>query len=441
MKSNIIEFTVSQLSNRIKALIEDNVGYVRVVGEIGGLKKAASGHVYFSLKENSDVLSSVCFRGKMAMVNFPIEDGMKIAALGKVTTYGGRSNYQIIIDKIELAGIGELIKEIELRKQKLLKEGLFDKIHKKPLPFWPGKIGIITSSTGAVIQDMQSRLQSRFPSHVLLYPATTQGVNAVVEIIAGLNFLQNLPDSKKPDVIIIARGGGSFEDLLPFNDEVLVREVFAAKIPIVSAIGHETDTTIIDFVSDVRAETPTAAIEIITPILGELQKRVIDLDHQIDGGLRTVLIQKFQLLESLDQLITHPKNILQNKQEKLASIMQYLQSILEFYLRNKENNLIGLGNNILATSFSTAEKEQKIISLFDKISLAIKNNFQQKTDELEFIEKLLQSYDYYSVLKRGYSLIRDQEFKIIKSVEDLLSDKELLVEMGDGVKKIRVGLH
>ena len=251
IQHNIVQYSVGEISRSIKRLVEDNFGYVKVVGEVSGFKKASSGHCYFSLKDEEALISCVCFRGSAASLKFNIEDGIQIAVFGKVTTYEGRSNYQIIVQKAEISGVGALMEVIEKRRKMLLAEGLFEEKHKKPLPFWPSKIGVITSKTGAVIEDIIHRVEDRFPTHIMLYPTAVQGQNAAKEIIEGIKYFNSLSDNI-PNVIIIARGGGSVEDLLPFNDEALVRAVFACDIPIVSAVGHETDTTLIDYVSDVR---------------------------------------------------------------------------------------------------------------------------------------------------------------------------------------------
>lgn len=431
---NIAQYTVSQLSQSLKNVVEDSFGYVKIIGEIGGLKKATSGHLYFSLKENNDILAAVCFRQKAINLKFPLEDGVKITAFGKVTIYSGRSNYQIIIEKVEIAGVGELIKEIELRKQKLLKEGLFDQKHKKTLPFWPEKIGIITSATGAVIEDMKSRLHSRFPTNVALYPVSTQGIDTVSDITTALRFFHNLPQHNQPNIIIIARGGGSFEDLLPFNDEALAREIFKSQIPIISAIGHETDTTIIDFVSDVRAETPTAAIEIATPVLRDLKSQIINLENILSLEFKKFLSQKEKNILSLERQIIHPLANIERKQEKVTMMMVYLQKIINFKLSQKINAFQALDKMFLAQKFSINDKLELVSNLYEKIENLLSNQFIQKQQKLDFITKLLASYDYQSVLQRGYCLVRNSDNKIINSIQKLKNNDKVSVEMTDGVK-------
>ena len=302
--SNILEFTVSQFSQNIKRLIEDNFGYVKINGEISGLKKASSGHWYFSLKDNTSLINAICFKNVAQLIAFEVSDGLEVSIFGRVTTYEGRSNYQIIVEKITIAGIGALLEAINKRKQKLLEEGLFDAIHKKPLPFFPKKIAVITSKTGAVLQDIINRISARCPTHILLYPSLMQGNQAAIEVIAGIKFLNKLPIAKRPQLIIIARGGGSFEDLLPFNDEDLVRAVFNSEIPIISAIGHETDTSLIDLVSDLRAPTPTAAAEIATPVLDDLVQKINYLDQRIFGLISKNFDKKTYDLQNLKKYLT-----------------------------------------------------------------------------------------------------------------------------------------
>ncbi|MGI9486331.1 MAG: exodeoxyribonuclease VII large subunit, partial [Geminicoccaceae bacterium] len=247
-RPNIAEFTVSELSGALKRTIEDAYGYVRVRGEISGFKRAASGHLYFALKDEKALIDGVCWRGTAGKLGFQPEDGLEVVASGRITTYAGRSKYQIIIDRLEPAGAGALMALLEERKKKLAEEGLFDRERKRALPFLPDVIGVVTSPTGAVIQDILHRLGERFPRHVLLWPVAVQGDKAKDEIAAAIEGFNRLPAdgvTPRPDVLIVARGGGSLEDLWAFNEEIVVRAAAASEIPLISAVGHETDTTLI----------------------------------------------------------------------------------------------------------------------------------------------------------------------------------------------------
>ena len=321
MSQNIPQFTVAEFSKAIKLTVENAFGYVKISGEITGLKKASSGHLYFNLKEENSLLTAVCFRNQAKNIDFEIGDGLQICAYGQITVYEGRSNYQIIVDKIEIAGIGAILEMIEKRRQKLASEGLFDEVYKKPIPFFPRIVGVITSETGAVIEDIKHRIQDRCPLNLLLYPSAVQGDKAPLEIIAGIRYFNALKHNR-PEVIIIARGGGSFEDLLAFNDENLVREVFKSEIPIISAVGHETDFTLIDFVADLRAPTPTASAEFVTPVLAELRQNLNNILRNIDNSKENYFKNKLQEILNLSKNIISPQKYLENIENKYINLFE-----------------------------------------------------------------------------------------------------------------------
>src|SRR3954469_24019513 len=266
---NSAAISVSDLAFRLKRTVEDAFGYVRVRGEISGWKRAASGHCYLCLKDDKAVLDGVLWKATAAALAFRPEDGVEVVATGKLTTYPGRSRYQIVIDRLELAGQGALMALLDKRRRALAAEGLFDEDRKKKLPFHPRVIGVVTSPTGAVIRDILHRLADRCPCHVLLWPVPGQGDAAAPAIAAAIRGFDSLPADgamPRPDLVIVARGGGSIEDLWAFNEEEVVRAAAESPIPLISAVGHETDTTLIDFAADLRAPTPTAAAEIAVPV-------------------------------------------------------------------------------------------------------------------------------------------------------------------------------
>ncbi|KTT74683.1 exodeoxyribonuclease VII large subunit [Sphingomonas endophytica] len=271
---NAMALSVGELSGRLKRMVEGEFGHVRLRGEISGYKRATSGHVYLCLKDESAVIDGVMWKGSAAGLAFRPEDGVEVVATGRLTTYPGRSKYQIVIEKMELAGAGALMALLEKLKAKLAGEGLFDPATKKPLPFMPRVIGVVTSPTGAVIRDILHRLEDRCPTHVLVWPVKVQGAGAAEEVAAAVRGFDALAPGgavPRPDLVIVARGGGSIEDLWAFNEEVVVRAVAGCSIPIISAVGHETDTTLCDHAADLRAPTPTAAAEIAVPVLAELR--------------------------------------------------------------------------------------------------------------------------------------------------------------------------
>ncbi len=283
--TNTPEYTVSELGQALKRTVESAYGYVRVRGEISGFKRAASGHVYLCLKDAGAVVDGVMWKAGAAALRFRPEDGLEVVATGKLTTYPGRSKYQIVIDRMEPAGAGALMALLEARKAALAAEGLFDPARKRPLPYIPGTIGVITSPTGAVIRDILHRLAERFPHRVLVWPVAVQGEAAAGQVaaaIAGFNALAADGDIPLPAVLIVARGGGSIEDLWAFNEEAVVRAVAASRIPVITAVGHETDTTLVDFAGDHRAPTPTAAAERAVPVLADLRATVGALAVRLD---------------------------------------------------------------------------------------------------------------------------------------------------------------
>ena len=267
--ANLHEFSVSELAGSVKRTIEDTYDRVRVRGELGRVTIAKSGHMYADLKDDRAVINTIMWKGNSSRLPFRPEEGLEVIAEGKLSTYPGRSNYQLIADTMNPAGAGALMALLEERKKKLAAEGLFAAERKKPLPYLPRTIGVVTSPTGAVIRDILHRIRERFPVHVIVWPALVQGERAASQIAAGIEGFNSFNENSRvtrPDVIIVARGGGSIEDLWPFNGEVVVRAAAASEIPLISAVGHETDTTLIDFVSDRRAPTPTGAAEIAVPV-------------------------------------------------------------------------------------------------------------------------------------------------------------------------------
>lgn len=429
---NVPEFSVSEFSRNIKRLIEDAFGFVRIRGEISGLKKHSSGHVYFSLKDEKALIAAVCFANIARNIDFELKDGLEVVISGQITTYEARSNYQIIVEKVEIAGIGALLEEIENRRKKLLSEGLFDEKHKKPLPFLPKKIAVITSPTGAVIEDIKHRIQARFPTNLIIYPSLMQGHNCAKSIISGIKFFNELTKNKKPDLIIIARGGGSFEDLLPFNDEELIREVFKSEIPIISAVGHETDTTLIDFVADLRAPTPTAAAEISTPVLANLLQNIDFLAQKLQENLAINLKRKSENLQNLMKYLISPKQYLQNLHEKFFATKEKLHFVLHSIFQSKQNNLA-------KNSLSTDSLKHKI-AILEKDFLFLAKNLQIKPQEqifaaqnrLKTAGKLLQNCDYKQILQRGFALIKDKKGNLITTLQNVKNKEIIEAEISDG---------
>src|SRR3954464_15462860 len=317
LASNLLEYTVSELSLALKRSIEDGFSHVRVRGEISGYKRHGSGHCYFALKDADAVLDAVCWRQTAIRIPLKPEDGMEVVCTGRLTTYPGRSKYQLVIDTIELAGIGALLRILEERRQRLAAEGLFAPERKKKLPFLPEVIGIVTSPTGAVIRDILHRLADRFPRRVLVWPVAVQGDGAAPQVAAAIAGFNRLPaggpgenNVHRPDLLIVARGGGSLEDLMPFNEEIVVRAAAESAIPLISAVGHETDTTLIDHAADRRAPTPTAAAEMAVPVRLDLVAEVSELGGRQRACMLKGLEHRRTALRSATRALPGPDALL-----------------------------------------------------------------------------------------------------------------------------------
>ena len=431
MSQNIPQFSVAEFSKAIKLTIENAFGYVKISGEITGFKRASSGHLYFNLKEENAVLTAVCFRNQANAIDFEIGDGLQICASGKITSYEGRSNYQIIVDKIEIAGIGAILEMIEKRRKKLAEEGLFDAVYKKKLPFFPKIIGVITSETGAVIEDIKHRISNRCPLNLLLYPSAVQGDKASREIIAGIKYFNGLKINR-PEIIIIARGGGSFEDLLPFNDEDLVREVFKSEIPIISAVGHETDFTLIDFVADVRAPTPTAGAEFATPVLEDLKNNFKNLEKNINNSIDNFFSKNHLALRNLERNLLSPQKFLENSQQKIINFSEKIEYSAKNFI---ENNFLKIQKIAIKSDFIFERikiSQQKIFYNFEAIKKNIENNLIQKNIRLEGFASTIKSCNYQQMLERGFAVLKDKNNRLITSCEDLKNQQKFTIKMHDG---------
>ena len=327
---NLVEMTVSELSAALKRTVEETYGYVRVRGELGNVKYHSSGHVYLDLKDEKACIAGVIWRMTAQRIRLKLEAGLEVVVTGRLTTYPGQSKYQIVIETLAPAGIGALMALVEERKRKLTAEGLFDPARKKPLPFLPQVVGVVTSPTGAVIRDILHRLTDRFPRRVLVWPVRVQGDGSPAEVAAAIRGFNALPRSAmpRPDVIIVARGGGSLEDLWSFNEEIVVRAAAASRIPLISAVGHETDVTLIDFASDRRAPTPTAAAEMVVPVRSELIGQVETCAGRLFAAWRRGAEAKRTELRNAARALPTPQNILSVPWQKLDGLAERLPRAL-----------------------------------------------------------------------------------------------------------------
>ena len=405
--------------------------------EISGLKRAASGHVYLTLKDDKAVLDGVMWRGMADRLNFRPEDGLEVVCTGKLTTYPGRSKYQIVIDVMEPAGVGALMALLEERKKKLAGEGLFDPGRKKPLPYLPAVIGVVTSPTGAVIRDILHRLRDRFPTHVLLWPVLVQGESAagqIAEAIRGFNALPEAGNIPRPDLLIVARGGGSLEDLWAFNEEEVVRAAAESAIPLISAVGHETDTTLIDFASDRRAPTPTAAAEIAVPVRSELLAYVEDQERRIKRSLNRSLEDKRERLAGLSRGLRDPASLIAEKVQHLDHLDSRLRQSVIGNLNFKGQQFFGaaakLRPQLLERTMKQYDDQLRQIEKQMERNLTIER--ERATDRLAATARLLESLSFRRVLKRGYSIVWDEAGKPISSVSGATEGRAVEIEFKDG---------
>ena len=468
--SNVPEFTVSELSGSLRKTVEETYSFVRVRGEISGFKRHSSGHLYFALKDADAVLDAVCWRGQAGRIAIAPEDGMEVVATGRLTTYPGRSKYQMVVERMELAGQGALLKLLEDRKKRLMAEGLFAPERKRPIPFLPDVIGVVTSPTGAVIRDILHRLAERFPRRVLLWPVAVQGDGAgqqIADAIRGFNALPTDGPVPRPDVLIVARGGGSLEDLMAFNEEVVVRAAAESLIPLISAVGHETDTTLIDFASDLRAPTPTAAAEKAVPVRAELLATIAELSGRLVAAGQRGLEDRRQRLGHTFRALPHPRRVMEECGQRLDDRTERLGNAMPLFLDRRRAELYRLGGRLRHPREQIAEAAHRLSTLATRLDHAVKTTraaeqatlerrrmqldqissrltqslprlMTDRTGRLEATGKLLESFSYRKVLERGYAVVRDAAGAPVISARAALPGTALAVEFSDGTAQVLV---
>ena len=483
--TNLAEYSVSELSGSIKRTVETAFDQVRVRGEISGYRGPhSSGHAYFSLKDDRARIDAVIWKGTFSRLKFRPEEGMEVIATGKVTTFPGSSKYQIVIETLEPAGAGALMALIEERKRKLGAEGLFDADRKKRLPFMPRVIGVVTSPTGAVIRDILHRISDRFPVHVLVWPVKVQGEGSGEEVanaIRGFNALEPGGAIPRPDVLIVARGGGSLEDLWSFNDEIVVRSAAESLIPLISAVGHETDWTLIDYAADVRAPTPTGAAEMAVPVKAELEAQAAGLAARLQGCMNRQMDQRRQsvralmrALPSLDQLLALPRrrfdeaaaglgrglelNTINKRRgfERVAShlrpdllsgrIAERRQMLNERMARaermverliDRSKSRVGRAEAVFASlparlQAQTGRARDHLANLAHRADTSTFHHLTRARAALAAQDRVLQSLSYKNVLKRGYAVIRDEEDRPVSQAAALSAGAAVSIEFADG---------
>ena len=428
---NTLELSVSELSESIKGLIENNFEYVRVRGEIGRVSKPASGHIYFDLKDSDSVISGIIWKGNALKLDIRPEEGLEVICTGKVTTYKGQSKYQIIVDKVEPAGIGALMALLEKRKKILEAEGLFLDRYKKAIPYLPKTIGVITSPSGAVIRDIIHRLEERFPLHVIVWPVRVQGETCPEEVVDAIEGFHLVDQSNisRPDVIIIARGGGSLEDLWGFNDESVARAVFNSKIPIISAIGHETDNTLIDLVSDLRAPTPTAAAEKAVPVKEHLLEGLRDNKVRLKSSILRKIREKNERNKIINMAFPSILKIIQYPQQRVENISLRISLSLKSTISHFNQKFLNISNlfkkDLLITKANN--KRERLMSDADLLKYNFSSFLVSLENRLNLSIGLLSALSHENVLKRGFSIVKDSDLKLVKSSKSLKKNQKLKV--------------
>ena len=485
--SNSPEFTVSELSGAVKKVIEGEFGLVRVRGEVGRVSRPASGHLYFALKDDRATLDAVSWKGQVARMQVRPEEGMEVIATGKMTTFPGQSKYQLIVDDVAPAGAGALMAMLEKRKAALGAEGLFDPARKKPIPYLPGVIGVVTSPSGAVIRDILHRLRDRFPRHVLIWPVAVQGQACATEVAAairGFNAIEPGGPIPRPDLIIVARGGGSLEDLWGFNEEIVVRAAASSRIPLISAVGHETDTTLIDYAADLRAPTPTAAAELAVPVRLDLLAALDTLTARKSRGLAQALSLRGQRLRDLaralprlDALLATPRQRYDSSVQRLggalgmaaskkragfahvasrlrpetllALITRRREALVATDLRLNDRSARGLERRhaafdkwasrlplaltrlIADAGRKTAEGRVKLAQLDARLQAAPAQRLAALSQRLEALDRTRQTLGYAETLKRGYAVVRG-DGHVITNKAAAEKSHALEIEFADG---------
>ena len=435
--SNLPEFSVTELSAALKRAVEDQFALVRVRGEISGLKFHSSGHVYFDLKDDKAVLNAVIWRTTTARLKVRPEPGMEVICTGKLSTYAGTSRYQIIVEQVELAGLGALMALLEQRKKALAAEGLFDASRKKALPFLPDVIGVVTSPTGAVIRDIMHRLQARFPRRVLLWPVAVQGEKAAAEVAAAITGFNAFTGALRPDLIIVARGGGSVEDLMAFNEEIVVRAAAASAIPLISAVGHETDTTLIDFAADMRAPTPTAAAELAVPVRAELLAQTFDYARRMLNCFGKGLKDRQRHLAQLARVLPRADTLFATPRQRLDRAVDGLGKALGINLQKHGANFHRTSSllrpRILQDRIRLGRERSAI--LFERIARAEKISLAEAARHLQGLSRVLESVSHKSALERGFALVRGAD-GVVRRAAAVKPGDTLTLTFADGDRRV-----
>ena len=435
--ANLPEYSVSEIAAALKRTVEDSFPFVRVRGEISGLKFHSSGHVYFDLKDDKAVLNAVVWRGTASKLKLKPQQGLEVVCTGRISTYPGSSRYQIVVEQIELAGLGALMAMLEERKKRLAAEGLFAPERKKQLPYLPGVIGVVTSPTGAVIRDIMHRLNARFPRRVIVWPVAVQGERAAGEVAAairGFNALRADGSVPRPDLLIVARGGGSIEDLMAFNEEEVVRAAAESAIPLISAVGHETDTTLIDFAADARAPTPTAAAEMAVPVRTDLMAQVLDLERRNLRSFSRSLADLRRALESLVRTLPHSDQLFAQSRQRFDIAAERLRHALSKNLQEHRRLFLetSAALNAQALTIRIRAGVESTRNFSARLSQTYRTGIARQRQHLASLSRLLDGVSYRAALERGFALVRGADDRLRRRRSSIEPGETLALTFADG---------
>ena len=471
--TNAPEISVSELAQALKRTVEDRFGRVRVRGEISNYRGPhSSGHAYFSLKDASARLDAVVWKGTLQRLRARPQEGLEVVATGRITTFPGKSAYQIVIESMEPAGVGALMALLDARRKQFEAEGLFEETRKQPIPFLPRVIGVVTSPTGAVIRDILHRINERFARRVLVWPVRVQGETSATEVAAAIRGFNALPATgaiPRPDVLIVARGGGSLEDLWSFNEEVAVRAAADSRIPLIAAVGHETDWTLIDLVADLRAPTPTGAAEKAVPVRAELLEHLAGRSRRLSAATRRLMQDRRNRLSGLTRvlptpaiLLATPRQRLDRAGERLATGLRGRQDAQRLRLARAAGRLArhspqaelarvreklrgletrlskGLVARVALAQRENAHASQRLASLAMRLARAMTLALGERRAKLERLDRLRESLSHHAVLNRGFALVRDEAGALVRSIAQAQPGARLEIEVADGRLAARV---
>ena len=429
-KSNVPEFSVGELAFSLKKTLEENFGRVRVRGELSRVSIAGSGHMYSSLKDDDAVIDAVCWKGNLSRLSVRPEEGLEVICIGKISSYPKSSKYQLVIESMELAGEGALLKMLEERRKKLAGEGLFAEERKKPLPFLPKTIGVVTSPTGAVIRDILHRLADRMPSHVVVWPVLVQGEGAADQITNAINGFNAMDGTTlpRPDLLIVARGGGSLEDLMAFNEENVVRATANSKIPIISAVGHETDTTLIDYAADLRAPTPTGAAEMAVPVRANLLAQIIDDEKRLINACNRLVTEYRHKLDASARGLGDPEKLLTIKTQTIDHLSDKLGQSFSSFLSTKREKLLTRTSRLRHPQETLINAQTRLDRWSDQLKSASPNITKKRTEKIDHLGKMLEAYSFKKPLERGFAVIRTPDGKPIITGTEAKTHQTLNIE-------------